>query len=106
MSTAFDLKTFGTFSHIAPAMSDDEAFADTFDQAVTRPGGNEPFDAWCDWFGVNVLKVHTENDIGMGLLALCPFFQAKEFKDDALYHVGCMLHGSEEAYLEFIQMAR
>jgi len=102
MSTAIDMRVFNTDSHIAPAMSDEEAFADTFDQAVTRPGTDEPFEAWCDWFGVTYIPVHKENDIALGLLTYCPFFRAKEYKDAALYEVGCMMHGGEEAYLKFV----
>jgi hypothetical protein len=102
MSTAFDLRTYGTFSH----MSDEDALDDTFDQAVTRPGEEVTFEAWAEWFGVNVVKVHLEADICLGLLALSPCFKAKEYRDDALYEVGCILHGSEEAYLEFLALER
>jgi hypothetical protein len=96
-----DVRALGTASHYGREVSFEEAWADTFDQAVTR-GEAEPFEAWCDWFGVSVIKVHTETDIGMGLLAFCPFFRSKTYRDDAVYEVGCMLHGSEEAYLDFI----
>jgi len=101
MSVAYDLRPLNTSTEV----SVDEAFANTFDQTVTRPGEDEPFEAWCEWFGVNLIKVHKETDIGMGLLAFCPFFRTKTYRDDALYEVGIMLHGSEEAYLEFVALA-
>ena len=102
MSVAFDLRTLGTPSHIGREVSFEEAWADTFDQTVTRPGEGEPFEAWCDWFGVSVVKVHKEADICMGLLAFCPFFKSKEYRDEALYDVGCIIHGGEQEYLDFI----
>lgn len=105
MSTAIDMRVFETSTHIRSVWEGDEldvCFIDTFDQAVTTPGTDEPFAAWCEWFGASFIPVHTENDIALGLLTFCPFFRAKEYKDDALYAVGCMMHGSEESYLKFL----
>lgn len=100
-----NLSALGTVSHIGREVSVEEAFADTFDQSVTMPqGGVENFTTWADWFGVNVVKVHLETDICMGLLAFCPFFRSPVYRDEAVYEVGCLLHGSEEAYLDFIQL--
>ncbi len=106
MSTAIDMRVFQHDSGIVAAMSDDEAFALTFDQAVTRPGEEQPFEAWAEWFGANVVKVHLEADICLGLLALCPCFKSDEFRDEALYEVGCIMHGSEESYLECLALPR
>lgn len=105
MSTAIDPRVFGTPSHIF-SETVDEAFADTFDQTVIRPVTDESFDAWCDCFGVTLVPVHTENDIALGLLTFCPFFKSKDYRDDALYEVGCMMHGGEAAYLEFLTIPR
>ena len=101
-----DVSALSTASHIGREVSVDEAFGDTFDQAVTLPqGGVENFTTWAEWFGVSVVPVHTETDICMGLLAFCPFFRSKTYRDDAVYEVGCMIHGGEQEYLDFIAMA-
>lgn len=100
-----DLRALGTASHIGRVVSDDEALDDTFDQAVTRAEG-ETFDTWCEKFDVQVCKVYQESDICLGLLAFCPFFQSKLYRDEALYDVGCIIHGGEQEYLDFIALPR
>jgi hypothetical protein len=101
MVAAIDLRMLGTASHIGREVSVEEAFADTFDQAVTLPEGMEAFAPWAVWMGVVVPKVHTEGDIMLGLLAMSPFFQEPSpLRTEARYEVQCHMFGGEGEFLK------
>jgi len=99
MVAAFDIRALGSASHIGREVTFEEAFMDTFDQAVTPSATPEPFDSWAEWFGVEVWNVGTEGDIMMGLLAMCPFFQEPSLRAEVRYDINAHMFGSEESYL-------
>lgn len=100
MVAAIDLRMLGTATHIGREVSFEEAWGDTFDQAVTPPATPESFDSWCEWFGVEVHKVKHEGDIMFGLLAYCPFISHPDVIVEARYDILCLMFEGEDKFIE------
>lgn len=85
-------------------MDEMDLFMSTFDQTVTVGEHPLTFSGWAIKNEVQVMQCASECDIALGLLALSPIFQHKDYADDALYEVGCLMHGSEQEYINFLML--
>ena len=86
------------------ASNDMDSFMDTFDQAVTLPEG-ETFGVWAKRNRVIQCEVDEEEELVRTFLGHSPYLKSPGNRDgliEATYFVGCINHGNEEEYLEFL----